>query len=124
LGGLADSAVQELRDGVMLDDGLARVTAIQTETDPDRDKANHWYRLTLAEGRNREVRRMIEAVGGQVSRLLRVRYGPVEIPRGVASGRSRDLSEEEFAAVYQAVGLPVPQREEKRGRQARGRSSD
>lgn len=123
LGGLAESALQELREGVMLDDGLARVTAIQAETDPDRDVANHWYRLTLAEGRNREVRRMIEAVGGQVSRLLRVRYGPVEIPRGVASGRSRDLTPEEFRAVYEAVGLPVPERDETRGRQNRGRGA-
>lgn len=123
LGGLAESALQELREGVMLDDGLARVTAIQAETDPDRDVANHWYRLTLAEGRNREVRRMIEAVGGQVSRLLRVRYGPVEIPRGVASGRSRDLTPEEFRAVYEAVGLAVPERDEKRGRQSRGRGA-
>nr|MBV6630386.1 rRNA pseudouridine synthase [Oceanococcus sp. HetDA_MAG_MS8] len=121
LGGLSESALQQLREGVMLDDGLARVTSIRPETDPDRSVANHWYRLSLAEGRNREVRRMIEAVGGQVSRLLRVRYGPVEVPRGVASGRSRDLTAEEFAAVYEAVGLAVPQREEKRGRQARSR---
>jgi 23S rRNA pseudouridine2605 synthase len=54
--------------------------------------ANRWYRVCLNEGRNREVRRMFDAVGARVSRLLRVRYGGVELPRDLAPGHWRELS--------------------------------
>lgn len=108
LGGLSEEALTALREGVTLEDGPARVLAIAAEGPPDGQQANRWYRLLLAEGRNREVRRLIEAVGGQVSRLMRTRYGPIPVPSGVPSGRGRELEGDALAALYAAVELPLP----------------
>jgi 23S rRNA pseudouridine2605 synthase len=86
-----------LLDGIQLDDGIARFDRIQSG-----DKAsgvNRWYRVTLREGRNREVRRMFEAVGLQVSRLLRVRMGSVSLPRDLRPGRWVELSPIEVQAL-------------------------
>jgi 23S rRNA pseudouridine2605 synthase len=87
--------------------------------------ANHWYHVTVREGRNREVRRLWESQGIQVSRLIRVRYGPVSLPAGLRAGRFRDLTPQELGALYAAVKLPPPKREvarrapARRGRRAR-----
>ena len=86
LGALSEEEQQRLLDGVMLDDGEARFNALQAEGASD-ESANQWYRVSISEGRNREVRRMIEAVGHAVSRLIRIRYGAVRLPRGLRRGR-------------------------------------
>lgn len=88
-GRLTPQDLAKLRSGVTLDDGTAAFTSIE----PQREStgANQWYRVVLREGRNREVRRMFEAVGARVNRLLRVRYGPVELPRDLAPGQWREL---------------------------------
>ena len=67
--------------------------------------ANHWYHVTLKEGRNREVRRMWEALDITVSRLSRIRYGIGELPRGQKAGRWEDLDEKTMKALYTSVGL-------------------
>lgn len=90
-GTLSDESLEKLRRGVQLDDGPAAFLRIEAADPRARGAANRWYRVTLKEGRNREVRRLFEAVGARVSRLLRVRYGPVELPRDLAPGQWREL---------------------------------
>ncbi|MDR3158415.1 MAG: rRNA pseudouridine synthase [Zoogloeaceae bacterium] len=92
LGGLTEEARAQLLDGVPLEDGPARFHSLE---DAGGQGANHWYRVSLFEGKNREVRRMFEAVGGMVSRLIRVRYGPFVLPPRLKRGRSLELEEAE-----------------------------
>ncbi len=88
LGELDDEKRQALLDGVELEDGPARFSRLEFGGG---DGANHWYHVVISEGRNREVRRMFEAVGLTVSRLIRVRYGGICLPRAVARGRWQEL---------------------------------
>jgi 23S rRNA pseudouridine2605 synthase len=81
--------LEKLRRGVQLEDGLAAFTSIRQEREAT--GTNRWYRVVLKEGRNREVRRLFEAVGARVNRLVRVRYGPVELPGNLAPGEWREL---------------------------------
>src|SRR5712664_2196118 len=83
--------VERLTAGVQLDDGLAAFTRIRAMEEKKATGTNRWYRVTLREGRNREVRRLFEAVGARVSRLVRVRYGPLELPRNLDPGRWLEL---------------------------------
>ena len=80
---------EKLKQGVHLEDGPAAFERIGLERAGD--GANRWYRVALREGRNREVRRIFEAVGARVSRLQRVRYGPIELPPDLAPGQWREL---------------------------------
>ena len=83
--------IQQLLEGVQLDDGLARFDRVTQELgngEPS-EGINTTFRVVLHEGRNREVRRLWQAVGLEVSRLLRVRYGPVELPRDLRPGAFR-----------------------------------
>ena len=101
LGTLTSEQRLELLNGIELDDGTARFDEI---SDEGGSGANNWYRVTLHEGRNREVRRMFEAIGLPVSRLMRVCYGPISLGR-LRRGETRSLSIEEIRALYSAVGL-------------------
>lgn len=92
LGELTDEAKQQLLDGVLLEDGPAYFTSLE---DGGGEGANRWYRATIFEGRNREVRRMFEAVGCVVSRLIRVRYGPFALPPSLKRGQCRELEDEQ-----------------------------
>lgn len=103
LGALSNEEKQQLLDGVTLDDGVA---AFGTIEDGGGEGANCWYRVTIAEGRNREVRRMIEAVGHAVSRLIRIRYGAMVLPRGLKRGTWMELDERDIRALTQAAGMP------------------
>ena len=89
-----------LRRGVELEDGWARFDRIEAEASTD---GHAWFRVVLHEGRNREVRRLWSAVGHEVSRLMRIRYGPVELPRDLRPGQSRLLPAELVAALGRAV---------------------
>lgn len=96
LGEPSAEAIQRLTTGIELEDGLAKFNRI---VDGGGEGANHWYNVTISEGRNREVRRMFEAVGLQVSRLMRVRYGPVQLPPGLKRGLWRELEAPDVAAL-------------------------
>lgn len=100
LGGLTPEQIQVLTKGVMLEDGLARFISIQEQ---EGDGVNRWYHVVLREGRNREIRRMFEALGLQVSRLIRVRYGPFILPPSLSRGRILELAEDEIAWFLQAL---------------------
>lgn len=106
LGEVTDEMIARLKEGVTLDDGPARFDSI---VDAGGTGANRWYHVTLREGRNREVRRLWEAVGGKVSRLIRVRYGNVTLPRHIRAGRSDDLDAESTAVLYELAGLTPPE---------------
>jgi 23S rRNA pseudouridine2605 synthase len=85
-GRLAPNVLEKLRTGVQLEDGPASFSSIALAREKEGTGANNWYRVSLHEGRNREVRRLFEAVGARVNRLTRVRYGPVELPRDLLPG--------------------------------------
>ena len=105
LGEMNDEILQRLRKGVKLEDGLAHFDRIEPGDNEDGEGANQWWRVSLREGRNREVRRLFESQGLQVSRLIRVRYGPVELGRGVKSGGWRELTPDEMNRVLTQVGM-------------------
>jgi len=122
LGRVDEPLLARLQAGVRLEDGMA---AFGTILDAGGQGANHWYHVTVREGRNREVRRLWESQGVQVSRLIRVRFGPVSLPPGLRAGRFRDLTPQETGALYAAVKLPAPKPDvarrapARRGRRAR-----
>ena len=100
LGEVSDEAVEKLKTGIELEDGLARFERLQPAGG---EGANHWYNVTLREGRNREVRRMFEAVGVTVSRLMRVRYGPISLPANLKRGQSVELAPGEVQSLLKLL---------------------
>ncbi len=100
-GDINDAMLQRLRDGVMLEDGIARFTDIQ----PGRDAtgSNQWFYVVLMEGKNREVRRLWESQGVQVSRLKRVRYGNVFMPSDLTVGKYKELDESDVQNLVALV---------------------
>ncbi len=105
LGEVPPGALERLTAGIDLEDGPARFDAIQERGGTG---ANRWYHVVLREGRNREVRRLWEAAGCQVSRLIRVRYGNVELGRRLFPGVWRPLTAEERAGLLTIAGLSAP----------------
>ena len=102
LGALSNDEKDRLLAGIQLDDGMAQFLSLE---DGGGDGANCWYRVTIAEGRNREVRRMFEAVGHAVSRLIRIRYGAVVLPRGLRRGVWMELDARDVARLTDATGM-------------------
>lgn len=100
IGELSPDQERALREGVELEDGQARFSTLVAGGG---EGTNRWYRVTLNEGRNREVRRMFEAVGVTVSRLIRVRFGPVDLPPRLKRGMCAELVEEEVQALLRAL---------------------
>ena len=103
-GRLEDYALEVLREGVMIDSQLHRFSDVQYY---DGRGHNHWYHVVLMEGKNREVRRLFESVGVPVSRLKRVRYGPVLLPSRLAAGKVAELGYEDLKALYRLLKLPL-----------------
>lgn len=98
--------LDRLLAGVELEDGPARFDVI--EPMESAGGTNEWYRVEISEGRNREVRRLWEAVGFTVSRLKRSRFGPFSLPKGLHRGELAEMSEEDVEAVCKEMGLTAP----------------
>ena len=107
LGEASAKMLEQLRGTIMLEDGPAHFTHF---LESGGEGANHWYRVTIGEGRNREVRRMFEAVGLTVSRLMRVRYGPVTLSPRLKRGQVRDLEQLEVEALLKVLPPEIQQR--------------
>lgn len=97
-----EAQLERLRRGVRLDDGMTAPARVRVRK---RLKRKAWLCIELREGRNRQVRRMVEAVGHTVERLVRSRFGPIELG-ALAPGTLRPLSREEVAALRRAAALP------------------
>ncbi len=101
-GAVGPDTLKRLRDGVELDDGPAHFDDI---IDSGGSGSNHWYHVVLKEGRNREVRRLWESQGVEVSRLVRVRYDQFKLPKWLKPGRYRFFDDEVVKRLYQRLGL-------------------
>ena len=104
MGEVTPDILKNLKEGVELEDGPAHFDMIASGGG---DGANSWYHVILREGRNREVRRLWESQGIQVSRLMRVRYGLISLPRGQRPGRWEELPEQAVDVLRSSVGLPA-----------------
>ena len=102
LGELAEDQQKQLLKGVQLDDGMAKFGSFEFLGG---EGSNRWYRVTLNEGRNREVRRMFEAAGVTVSRLIRTRFGEIVLPRNLRRGRWEELDGSLVTALMVQLGL-------------------
>jgi 23S rRNA pseudouridine2605 synthase len=105
-GEVPDEAMERLKSGVELEDGPARFEELAVIS---RGDSHSWFRVVIREGRNREVRRMWESQGLMVSRLKRIRYGNVELPRGLLKGRSETLETDQVKALRNLVGATDPE---------------
>ncbi len=102
LGEMTEAQRESLVNGIVLDDGAASFTSMEFIGG---EGSNRWYRVTLQEGRNREVRRMFEAVGVTVSRLIRTRFGDVVLPRNLKRGRWEEVDPALVSALMIQTGL-------------------
>lgn len=125
LGELEEGMRQKLLSGVELDDGKAAFSKIQNGGG---EGINRWYRVVIGEGRNREVRRMFEAVGLTVSRLIRTRYGAMTLPSGLKRGRWEEFEENDVRALMTAFGVEkkgaAPEKHVKGGHKGKGPRPD
>jgi len=109
-GEVDDAMLERLREGVLLEDGLAKFSDISPAGGSG---MNRWFHVTLLEGRNREVRRLWESQGVRVSRLKRVRYGPIFLPSRLTLGKWEELDQKGVDALSRAVDLAsvsIPQK--------------
>lgn len=101
-GEISMAEMNQLMKGVQLDDGLAKFDSIKQQGG---EGINQWFTVMLSEGRNREVRRIWEALGKQVSRLIRIRYGNINLPKRLPRGGWQELNLEDINYLRQLVGL-------------------
>jgi 23S rRNA pseudouridine2605 synthase len=110
MGELNDEQMRQLTQGVELDDGVASFDVVQ---DRGGEGSNHWYQVILREGRKREVRRLFEALGFMVSRLMRVRFGPVSLPPRLKRGQLLALEDKQVRELLEWAELPVPRAQQR-----------
>lgn len=102
-GEVTEEMIENLKKGVMLEDGMAKFSDVQVA--PEGDGLNRWYHCVVMEGRNREVRRLWESQGVVVSRLKRVRFGPVFLTADISVGRWREMTQYEIDILSKEVQL-------------------
>ena len=108
LGELTEEMIQKLLDGVELDDGPAKLQSLFVAGG---EGANRWYRVIIMEGRKREVRRIFEHLGLTVSRLTRIRFGPISLPPQLRRGQKTELEDDMVAQILEwAEMAPSPRR--------------
>jgi 23S rRNA pseudouridine2605 synthase len=105
MGRVDDDMIKRLKQGVMLEDGMAKFTDVVESKKGDEDSINRWFACCVMEGRNREVRRLWESQGVNVSRLKRVRFGPIFLPAKVRKGKWMDLTEKDIKVLCEAAGV-------------------
>ena len=105
-GEVSDDVIKTLKKGVKLEDGWAKFDKVERLNLQEEEAVNQWYRVVIKEGRNREVRRIWESQGVQVSRLIRTRYGEFELPRSLRRGKSQELTWKQINQLLKSVGLP------------------
>lgn len=99
---LGEGHISQLIHGIELDDGLAKCEEVKPMGGKDEGR-NRWYKMIITEGRNREIRKMVEALELQVSRLMRVRYGPVLLPRALRRGNYLELTPKEVEKILTII---------------------
>lgn len=120
LGQLESGQIESLVNGIQLDDGLAQFQFVEPAGG---EGANRWYRVGLKEGRNREVRRMFEACGLTVSRLIRIRFGDIVMPSTLKRGKWLEMGALEAMSYMQSLGLNVDESAKENARKRDARTS-
>jgi 23S rRNA pseudouridine2605 synthase len=115
-GEVSDDIIKQLKKGVKLEDGWAKFDRVDKIPQQEEDSINQWYRVVIKEGRNREVRRIWESQGVQVSRLVRTRYGNFDLPRSLRRGKTQELTWKQINQLLKSVGLPEEARPDIRNR--------
>ena len=105
LGELTSDQIAQLKTGIELEDGPAKFDAL---VEQGGEGSNRWYHVIIKEGRNREVRRLFEAVGVMVSRLIRVRFGAITLPTRLKRGQWLELGSEDVVQILKWSGMPIP----------------
>lgn len=120
-GKVTEDIIKQLLKGVELEDGFLKFDSI---TDSGGQGANHWYNVIIKEGKNREVRRLWQSQDVRVSRLIRVRYGNLSLPRSLKLGRKVELSLDEVKSLFEFVKLEWPESRDKKSREIRNKAKN
>jgi 23S rRNA pseudouridine2605 synthase len=102
LGEVTEDIINNIRKGVKLDDGIAHVETFEYTGG---EGANQWFRIILKEGRNREIRRLVESQNLKVSRLIRTRYGPLNLPSHLKRGQFMELEKKNIEKIFKMLGM-------------------
>ena len=115
-GEVNEAMIARLTEGVILEDGVAKFQTVKAQHARSNDEhisSNQWFRVILAEGRTREVRRLWESQGVEVNRLKRISYGPIELPSFVRRSEFIELDPKQVISLFRAVSLKPPKFSEK-----------
>lgn len=115
-GDVNEAMIARLTEGVVLEDGVAKFQTVKTQhaqSADERSGSNRWFRVILAEGKTREVRRLWESQGVEVNRLKRISYGPIELPSIVRRSEFIELDPKQVISLFRAVDLKPPRFSEK-----------